>query len=70
MKTNIDFDKISQELQNRINFVIEKASENSEINIENCVEAATIAKLVSVYALELYTDELLEILYEFQSSQK
>lgn len=70
MNINIDFDKISEEIQNSIDFAIEKTSENPEINIENCVESARIAKLVCVYSLELYTDELRKALYEFQNSVK
>lgn len=71
LKVYIDFEKISNELQNRIDFVIEQASKNPEINIESCIEAAKIAKLVCVYSLELYTDELREIvLYLSQNSTK
>lgn len=71
MKTSIDFDKISNELQNRINFVIEQASKDPKVDIESCVEAANIAKLVCTYALELYTDELREVVLNLsQSSQK
>ena len=71
MKIGIDFDKISDELQNRINYVIKQASKNPEMNIESSIEAARIAKLVCIYALELYTDELLEtVLYLSQNSQK
>ncbi len=40
MKIDIDFDKISNELQNRIDFVIDCASQKPEIDIESCIEAA------------------------------
>lgn len=71
MKVDIDFEKISDEIQNRINFVIENASKNPDVNIENCVEAANIAKMVCIYALELYTDELRELVLNLsQSSEK
>ncbi len=71
MKIDVDFEKISDEIQNRINFVIEQASKDPETNIENCVEAANIAKLVCIYALELYTDELREIVLNLsQNSTK
>lgn len=61
MKVDVDFEKISNEIQKRIDFVIEQASKNPEINIENSVEAAKIAKLVCIYSLKIYTDELREI---------
>lgn len=62
MKNNIDFEKISSELQNRIDFVIEQASKQQDVNIKSCVEAANISKLVCTYALELYTEELFSLL--------
>lgn len=71
MKNNIDFEKISSELQNRIDFVVEQASKQRGVNIESCVEAANISKLVCTYALELYTEELFALLsYLPQNSEK
>lgn len=71
MKPNIDFEKISNEIQNRIDFVIEQASTIPDVNIENCIEAANISKSVCTYALELYTNELFELFSNlFQSSEK
>ena len=59
---NIDFDKITSEVQNRIDFVIGQMKEKSPESAENCALSATIAKQVCQYSLELYHDELLRVL--------
>lgn len=70
IKFNIDFDKISSEVQNRIDFVIGQMKEKSPENAENFSLSATIAKQVCQYSLELYHDELLRVLsYWSQNSQ-
>lgn len=59
---NIDFDKITSEVQNRIDFVIGQMKEKSHESAEICTLSATIAKQVCQYSLELYHDELLRVL--------
>ncbi len=70
MKTSIDFDGISNEIQNRIDFVVEQASKNPEVDIRSYIKVAKISKMVCMYALELYTDELREIFLDFSKSPK